>query len=91
LKGSGGGGGGGVNLRVIFIHCDMTPASPNSELIMDVYCYATTKYIFMATNKEATMEELPLLCNGAVNTPSQKREAAFSIWSVQSCYNEEFS
>jgi hypothetical protein len=45
-------------------------------------------------NTHATIEELPFLCNGEVNTPAKigvLLETVFSIRSMHSGYKEEFS
>jgi hypothetical protein len=41
------------------------------------------EHIPTAMNTQATINQLPLLYNDAVNTPSH-------AWFVQSCYKEEF-
>jgi hypothetical protein len=45
-------------------------------------------------NTNATIEELPFLSNGSINTPTTigiLLETVFSVESVQSGYKEEFS
>jgi hypothetical protein len=49
----------------------MAPESRNNEVRIDVHC--------QAMNMQATIESLPLLCNGAVNMPSQQKEAVFFV------------
>jgi hypothetical protein len=62
-------------------YCDMTPEIRISKET-SIAGQRLGKYIPAATNTQATIEYLPLLCNNG--------EAAFSAWPVQSGYKEEF-
>jgi hypothetical protein len=46
------------------------------------------KRIQAATNTEATIESLPLLCNGAVNTPSQQEKGCVFCVVRAKCYKK---
>jgi hypothetical protein len=60
----------------------MTPESRNSEirgenLKTSIARQLLSKHIPAATNMQTTIEELPLLCNGALNIPSEKQRLCF--------------